>query len=62
MTAFSVLDLVPVREGGTLEEAFAATASLAAAQARAARFTPAATAAAMTAIYRDALGSREDAA
>ena len=33
-----------------------------AAQARAARFTPAATAAAMTAIYRDALGSREDAA
>ena len=34
----------------------------AAAQARAARFTPAATAAAMTAIYRDALGSREDAA
>ena len=34
----------------------------AAAQAGAARFTPAATAAAMTAIYRDALGSREDAA
>ena len=33
-----------------------------AAQAGAARFTPAATAAAMTAIYRDALGSREDAA
>lgn len=29
MTAFSVLDLVPVREGGTLEEAFAAAASLA---------------------------------
>lgn len=29
MTRFSVLDLVPVREGGTLEEAFAATASLA---------------------------------
>ena len=29
MTAFSVLDLVPVREGGTLQEAFAAAASLA---------------------------------
>ncbi|WP_133366223.1 LLM class flavin-dependent oxidoreductase [Qipengyuania sediminis] len=29
MTRFSVLDLVPVREGGTLEQAFAATASLA---------------------------------
>ena len=29
MTDFSVLDLVPVREGGTLEEAFAASASLA---------------------------------
>jgi luciferase family oxidoreductase group 1 len=29
VTAFSVLDLVPVREGGTLEEAFAATTSLA---------------------------------
>lgn len=29
MTAFSVLDLVPVREGGTLEEAFAAATSLA---------------------------------
>ena len=29
MTKFSVLDLVPVREGGTLEEAFAAAASLA---------------------------------
>ena len=29
MTEYSVLDLVPVREGGTLEEAFAATASLA---------------------------------
>ena len=29
MTAYSVLDLVPVREGGTLEEAFAAAASLA---------------------------------
>lgn len=29
MTAYSVLDLVPVREGGTLEEAFAASASLA---------------------------------
>ena len=29
MTAFSVLDLVPVREGGTLEEALAAAASLA---------------------------------
>lgn len=29
MTDFSVLDLVPVREGGTLEEAFAAAASLA---------------------------------
>ena len=29
MTQFSVLDLVPVREGGTLEEAFAAAASLA---------------------------------
>ena len=29
MTTFSVLDLVPVREGGTLEEAFAATTSLA---------------------------------
>ena len=29
MTAFSVLDLVPVREGGTLEEGFAAAASLA---------------------------------
>lgn len=29
MTEFSVLDLVPVREGGSLEEAFAATASLA---------------------------------
>lgn len=29
MTRFSVLDLVPIREGGTLEEAFAAAASLA---------------------------------
>ncbi|WP_086618236.1 LLM class flavin-dependent oxidoreductase [Erythrobacter tepidarius] len=29
MTRFSVLDLVPVREGGTLSEAFAATAELA---------------------------------
>lgn len=29
MTEFSVLDLVPVREGGTLEEAYAATAELA---------------------------------
>ena len=29
MTQFSVLDLVPVREGGTLENAFAATTSLA---------------------------------
>ena len=29
MTAYSVLDLVPVREGGTLEEAFASTTSLA---------------------------------
>ncbi len=29
MTRFSVLDLVPVREGGTLPEAFAATADLA---------------------------------
>jgi luciferase family oxidoreductase group 1 len=29
MTRFSVLDLVPVREGGTLTEAFAATAELA---------------------------------
>ncbi|SHN64178.1 LLM class flavin-dependent oxidoreductase [Erythrobacter sanguineus] len=29
MTAFSVLDLVPVREGGTLTEAFAATTDLA---------------------------------
>lgn len=29
MTAFSVLDLIPVREGGTLEEAFTAAASLA---------------------------------
>lgn len=29
MTRFSVLDLVPVREGGTLSEAFAATADLA---------------------------------
>lgn len=29
MTDFSILDLVPVREGGTLEEAFAATTSLA---------------------------------
>lgn len=29
MTSYSVLDLVPVREGGTLEEAFAAVASLA---------------------------------
>ena len=29
MTAYSVLDLVPVREGGTLEEAFAAAARLA---------------------------------
>ena len=29
MTAFSVLDLVPVREGGTLEDAFAAATSLA---------------------------------
>ena len=29
MTAFSVLDLVPAREGGTLEEAFSAAASLA---------------------------------
>ncbi|MFY8047918.1 MAG: alkane 1-monooxygenase, partial [Erythrobacter sp.] len=29
MTQFSVLDLVPVREGGTLSEAFAATADLA---------------------------------
>lgn len=29
MTDFSVLDLVPVREGGTLEEAYAATARLA---------------------------------
>lgn len=29
MTAFSVLDLVPVREGGTLSEAFAATTALA---------------------------------
>jgi len=29
MTTFSVLDLVPVREGGTLTEAFAATADLA---------------------------------
>ena len=29
MTQFSVLDLVPVREGGTLEEAYAATAELA---------------------------------
>lgn len=29
MTDFSVLDLVPVREGGTLEEAYAATADLA---------------------------------
>lgn len=29
MTAFSVLDLVPVREGGTIEDAFAAAASLA---------------------------------
>lgn len=29
MTQFSVLDLVPVREGGTLPEAFAATADLA---------------------------------
>jgi luciferase family oxidoreductase group 1 len=29
MTRFSVLDLVPVREGGTLEEAFAAATSLA---------------------------------
>ena len=29
MTRFSVLDLVPVREGGTLEEAFASAASLA---------------------------------
>lgn len=29
MTEFSVLDLVPVREGGTLQEAYAATAELA---------------------------------
>ena len=29
MTTYSVLDLVPVREGGTLEEAFASTTSLA---------------------------------
>ena len=29
MTTYSILDLVPVREGGTLEEAFAAAASLA---------------------------------
>ncbi|MEM6585064.1 MAG: LLM class flavin-dependent oxidoreductase, partial [Pseudomonadota bacterium] len=29
MTAFSVLDLVPVREGGSLSEAFAASAALA---------------------------------
>src|SRR5690606_38199460 len=29
MTDFAVLDLVPVREGGTLEEAYAATADLA---------------------------------
>ena len=35
MTTFSVLDLVPVREGGTLEEAFAAAASLASAAERA---------------------------
>ena len=31
MTQYSVLDLIPVREGGTLEEAFAAAASLASA-------------------------------
>lgn len=35
MTTFSVLDLVPVREGGTLSEAFAATADLARAAERA---------------------------
>lgn len=35
MTAFSVLDLIPVREGGTLEEAFSAAASLAQAAERA---------------------------
>ncbi|MBL8658055.1 MAG: LLM class flavin-dependent oxidoreductase [Altererythrobacter sp.] len=29
MTAFSILDLVPVREGGTMEQAFTAAASLA---------------------------------
>lgn len=29
MTRFSILDLVPIREGGTLEEAYAATAELA---------------------------------
>lgn len=40
MTRFAVLDLVPVREGGTLSEAFAATAALARAAERfgAARF------------------------
>jgi luciferase family oxidoreductase group 1 len=35
MTTFSVLDLVPVREGGTLSQAFAATAELARAAERA---------------------------
>ncbi|MBI1403272.1 MAG: MsnO8 family LLM class oxidoreductase [Porphyrobacter sp.] len=35
MTSFSVLDLVPVREGGTLPEAFAASAALARAAERA---------------------------